>query len=62
MVLGPVALLIAINIVKMGVFSNVARDVRLAAHDIRALLAAKEDKAAPGDSIKPQDPKNPEDP
>jgi sporulation integral membrane protein YtvI len=62
MVLGPVALLIAINIVKMGVFSNVARDVRLAAHDIRALLAAKEDKADPGDSKKLKNPKDPEDP
>jgi predicted PurR-regulated permease PerM len=58
MVLGPVVLLIVINIVKMGVFSNVARDVRLAAHDIRALLAARENKTDPGN---PKGPKDPED-
>jgi sporulation integral membrane protein YtvI len=58
MVLGPVALLIILNIVKMGVFSNVARDVRLAAWDIRALLAAKGDKGDPGG---PRDPKDSED-
>jgi hypothetical protein len=43
MVLGPVALLIILNIVKMGVFSGVAQDVRLAVHDIRALLTTRRD-------------------
>lgn len=39
MILGPVALLIVINIVKMDVFSGVHRDISLAVQDVRALLA-----------------------
>lgn len=39
MILGPVALLILINIVKMDVFSGFHRDISLAVQDVRALLA-----------------------
>lgn len=41
MVLGPVVLLIAINIVKMNVFSGFRRDIYLAIQDVRALLAGR---------------------
>lgn len=39
MILGPVVLLIGINIVKMDVFSGFRRDVHIAVQDVRALLA-----------------------
>lgn len=38
MILGPVAVLIVINLAKMGVFPGLRRDVRMAVHDVHALL------------------------
>lgn len=47
MVLGPVALLIAINLLKMDTFSGARRDVRLAAEDVRSLLSGGRKGDAP---------------
>ncbi len=44
MILGPVALLIVINVVKMDVFSGFHRDINLAVQDVRALLADRQDE------------------
>ena len=44
MVLGPAVVLIIINVLKMDLFSGTRRDLRMAAQDIRALLAADKDK------------------
>lgn len=43
MVLGPVLLLIVLNILKMDVLAGTRQDLKLAAEDIRALLAVKRD-------------------
>ncbi len=47
MILGPVALLILINIVKMDVFSGFHRDISLAVQDVRALLADRREPPDP---------------
>lgn len=44
MVLGPALLLIIINVLKMDVCAGVRQDIRAAAQDVRALLAADRDK------------------
>lgn len=45
MVLGPVAVLIVLNVFKMGALSGTRRDIRLAVQDIRALLRSDEPQA-----------------
>ena len=42
MILGPVVLLVVINICRAGVFDNTVADIRLAAKDIQALLRNRE--------------------
>jgi hypothetical protein len=62
MVVGPLLLLVLINLGKLGVFRPLADDVRLAADDVSALLRAgrREPLDAPEPSPGPEDPGKPE--
>ncbi len=50
MVVGPLLLLVCINLAKLGIFRPVAADLRLAVRDVAAILKGSGDPGQPGGS------------